>query len=409
MKEVKYLIIGGGIAGTNAASSIREKDTTGSILLVTAENNRLYSRVLLPILLAENSPLEYAYLKKDHFYTDNQIEFWSGKLVVKVDTQNKIAILDHGEEIGFEKLLIATGGQPNRLGVAGEDLAGIFTCKTIEDAEKISSHLKKSKTGAVIGGRFIAFDFIDIFRAHALKTTLLVKEESLFQPFLDLEGSDLLVNILQKDSVEVKFNQKTKAFGGQGKVEKVITESGLEIETDMVGIGIGISSKLDFLTDQELITNNHVETGEYLETKAQDVWAAGDVTRFRDLTSGRYHSLGNWANAADQGRVAGLNMAGTKTVFVATSSYSINFFKTSLSLLGDPSKVFATEVIKRGSADREAYGNLFMKDDHIIGATLIGLPQDRGSVGNLIKNKVRIVDKSKIADLDFDLKTLLTP
>lgn len=406
MKQVKYLIIGGGIAGTNAADVTRQKDPTGSILLVTEEKNRLYSRVLLPILLEEGSPLEYAYLKKEDFYPQNKVEFWTEKKVIKIDFSSKIALLEDNTQIGYEKLLLATGGEPNHLNVAGENLEGVFTFKTIEEAQIISKQLEKARSGVVIGGRFIAFDFINIFAKQKLKTTVLIREESFFQPFIDLEGGQLLTEILQKNGVETKFNQQTKAFFGNGKVEKVVTESGLEIPADIVGVGIGVTPNLKYLGDSDLIANNHIETNEYLETKVAGVWAAGDVTRFRDLNSGRYHTLGNWANAADQGLVAALNMTGTKTAFLATSSYSIKFFNSSLTILGDPNKNYATEVIKRGSITKEAYGNFFVNGDLIMGATLIGLPQERGTVGNLIKNKVKVA-KNKLVDLNFDLKEFL--
>ena len=156
-----------------------------------------------------------------------------------------------------------------------------------------------------------------------------------------------------------------------------------------------------------MILKKGVVTNEFLESSVPEIWAAGDVAEFYDPIYKHYHTLGNWSNASAQGRVAGLNMVGQKTAFETTSIYSINIFNSNFSVFGDQVVDQSTELIERGSLADGKLGRLLLRDDIIVGASLINLPVDRNVLSNLIKNKVRITAaKSKLSNLTFDLSTI---
>lgn len=405
--ETDYLIIGTGIAGTTAAQTIREKDLEASVILVGSENERLYSRVLLPYFLDGLIGEDQVYLLKDHYYSDHHLGLISGKTVTKINFLQKTAYLDDKTEIVFKKLLIACGGQPNKLTIPGNDLEGVHYFKTLADTTRLKLALKEAQKTVIIGGGFIAIDLAGDFRKRGKETTLIVMEPYFFSRFIDLEGGKLINEIFLQNGVKVFTADQATKILGTPKVTGVVTKSGREIRADLVGVGIGITPELAFLEGSGLNADRYIQTNEFLETTVKDVWAAGDCTRFYDLVTDRHHSLGNWANAADQGRVAGLNMVGDRVFLQAVSSYSTALFDSTLAIIGDTGSQNATSVVKRGSLQEKAYGNLFFKGDFLVGATLIGLVSDRGPIGNLIKNKVEITDKEKLENLNYDLRELL--
>lgn len=405
MKQTKYLIIGGGIAGTNAASTLRQKDPTSSITLITEEKERLYSRVLLPQYLRDTVTYEHLFLKKPDFYAAEKINFLTETKVTQLDDKNQV-VTTHRGEIHYEKLLLACGSKLIPWEVPGHELEGVVFLRTIEDTVKIKKLMETNSSAAVVGGGFIALELLSSFVKKGLKTTLIVREESFFVRFLDAAGGHLVEDIIKDQGVQILLEDEVAQVTGEGKVDGVITRKGQKIPGQIVGVGIGVAPKLGFLDNTTIVRSPFIETNKYLETTSPGVWAAGDVTFFEDVLTSRHHNVQNWANAADQGKVAGLNMSGEKVEFVSTSSYSIPFFNSSIAVLGDPNKNYATEIIKRGSREEKAMGEIYFKDSVIFGATLVGLTADRGPLTNLIKNQIEIEEKEKLRDLNFSLGNL---
>ncbi len=407
MTQTKYLIIGGGIAGTNAAHTLRQKDPEASITLVTDEKERLYSRVLLPQYLRDTVSYEGLFLKKPDFYTQEKINFLTQTKVTDLDDKAQIATTSKGV-IHYEKLLLACGIRLIPWEVPGYEKKGVVYLRTIEDSVDIRKLMDIAKEAVVVGGGFIALELLSSFIKKGLKTTLIVRENSFFVRFLEGDGGHLVEDIIREQGANIILEDEVSQVTGESSVEGVVTKRGQQISAQIVGVGIGVAPKLGFLDNTQVVRSPFIETNKYLETTSPNVWAAGDVTFFEDIMTSRHHNIGNWANAADQGKIAGLNMSGDKTEFVSTSSYSIPFFTSSIAVLGDPNKNYATEVIIRGSRDQKALGEIYFKDDFILGATLVGLPIDRGPLQNLIKNQVRIKDKDKLKSLDFSIGGLLS-
>lgn len=406
MTETKYLIIGGGIAGTNAAHTLRQKDPDATITLVTDEKERLYSRVLLPQYLRETVSYEGLFLKKPDFYTTENINFLPETKVTDIDDIAKTVTTSQGE-LQYEKLLLACGVSLIPWEVSGHEKEGVVYLRTIEDTVVIKKLMETASEAVVVGGGFIALELLTSFVKKGLKTTLIVRENSFFVRFLEEEGGHLVEDIIREQGVNIILEDEVTQVTGDGKVEGVTTKGGQQISSQLVGVGIGVAPKLGFLDHTKVVRSPFIETNKYLETTSPNVWAAGDVTFFEDTLTGRHHNIGNWANAADQGKIAGLNMSGEKTEFISMSSYSIPFFNSSIAVLGDPNKNYATQTVQRGSRDQGKIGDIYFKDDIILGAALVGLPMDRGPLQTLIKNQVRIKDKEGLKSLDFSLGSLL--
>src|SRR3989344_4150256 len=202
MQKIEHLIIGGGIAGTTAAETIRQNNVSAIIAIISDEPYRLYSRILLskPNFFLEKIPFEQIWLKKESWYAENNIRLISGKSAVRFDPQTKIVALNTGEELEYGKLLLAVGGCARRWGIPGAERSGIFYLRTLDDAKAImaavnpvrtdasrlveggiespplisalitdrsrrhSNGVKTAKHAVAIGGGFVSFEMCDMLR-----------------------------------------------------------------------------------------------------------------------------------------------------------------------------------------------------------------------------------------------------
>lgn len=416
MNKVNYLIIGGGIAGTTTAEFIRMHDSYGSISIVMEEPELLYSRVLLPHFLRDQISFERLYIRKEEHYREKNIELIKGTKVNKLNTQNSSVELDNGKIIEYGKLLVASGGKVNKLDIPGKDLNGVTYLRTVEDVKAIKNLMRSAKKAAVIGGGFIGIEFAQSFVKAGLDTTCFILEPYFWQHVVGENMGKLLSNILEKNRVKIIPEAEVSEFLGSKSLEKVRTKKGSEIEANIAGVGIGIHMNLDHLKDSDLKLNKGVIANEFLETNVENVWAAGDIAEFNDTLFDKHHLLGNWSNAAAQGKVAGPNTVvgwgppagGEREKFETVSAYTIGIFDNSFTFMGDPTADETTRLIERGSWEENKLGRIHIRNGIITGAALLNLPADRRPIENLIKNGVNIeASKDRLADSSFDLNKLL--
>ena len=416
MRQVDYLIIGGGVAGTSAAEFIRMHDSSGSITIIMEEPELLYSRVMLPHYLRDQVPFEKLYVRKPQQYDENKIELLKNTRANKIDTQKKEVDLSNGEKISYEKLLIASGGKVNKLQVPGVELKGITYLRTIQDAQEIKELISRVSNGVVIGGGFIGIEYAQSFQKAGIKTTCIIREPYFWSSVVGENIGRLINRILEENGVKIISENEVGEFIGEGGLEEIKLKDGKKIPVGIVGIGIGIRMDLDHLEGSGIKTNKGVVTNEYLETETKDIWAAGDIAEFYDALFDKYHQMGNWSNAAAQGKVVGTNMvagwsgkAGGREKFVAVSAYTISIFDKTFTLLGDPVADNKTETIERGSVEEGKLGNIHLRNGVISGAALLNLPADRRPIEELIKNRIKIeTSKEKLTDTSFSLNNLLS-
>ena len=409
MEKVDYLIVGGGVAGVTAAETIRENDSQSSVAIISDENEPLYSRIQLPHYLRSEFGLGGVYLRKWENYQQKNIQIFASKTASALDTKSRILTLDDGQKLIFSKLLIASGSKLNTLSLLGSNLKGVHYLRTITDANSILESMKEAKTAVVVGGGFIGLEFAHTFTTNNLKTTFLILEPYFWQRMWDETSGKLVEKILRENGVECLVNEETASLVGNERVDKLITKSGKTISTQIVGVGIGVRSSLEYLVGTSVnLEKNAALVNEYLETNVENIWAAGDITKFRDVILNKAHQMGNWRNAFAQGRRVGLNMIGQKEPFKQISAYTIKFFEATVSFVGDVFPRPEMQVISRGSFDYNAYGRILLKDNRVIGATLINLPTERSAIQQLIENNIEITSaKEKLGDLNFDLKGLV--
>lgn len=410
MRQFKYLIIGGGVSGTTAAETIRLNDKEGSIIVAGEEPYPAYSRVALSKheFYSKEWQEEKIWYRAPDWYSKENIELMAGKIAVSLDTGKKIVRLNDGEEINYEKLLVATGSCARKLVVPGSDKKNIFSLRNLDDAKAIRDKIPTIKKAIAIGGGFVSFEMCHILRQFKIDTTLILRESYYWEPILSRDEAAVVKDALVNGGVKILKNTEVGEVTGGESVEGIILKDGTKIECDMIIPGIGVVCSLDWLKNSGLEINKGILANEYLETNLPDVWASGDVAEFNDLILEERVQLGNWLNAQQQGRIAGLNMAGKKESFRVVSSYSTGGFGVSICFVGDVRPADDRMMISRGTKESKSWARLIIKDGEIIGATMINRAPELSLISKLIYTDFKVLGhENELADPGFDLKKLI--
>lgn len=397
MEIFDCLVIGGGVAGTNAAETFKKNNPQATVAILTDEPVRLYSRVLLPKFMRGQIGMEQVFLRKDEDYSTRGIKLVTSTKVTSIDTANCLVKTDNKGDFGYKKLLIASGGDVRRLGLPGEDLKGVFYFRTNTDSENIKNYLTGKKSAAVIGGGFIGLELAQTFVSYGIATRFLVLEEWFWQNLLGEESGKLMDAILKENGLVVSYNTSAAGFRGNDDVlTGVALKSGEEFAVDIVGIGVGIVPRTEFVPQNINMDKGRIVTNEFLQTNVANIWAAGDVTEFWDLILKMPLNYGNWVNASEQGRIVGDNMSGKITPFKMVSAYSIPIFNNNFTTVGTIRKDLAKEVVVLGNAASKKVAEVLVGSaGQVIGATLINYAEWRGMLTKMIESG-EVFDRTKL-------------
>jgi NAD(P)H-nitrite reductase large subunit len=420
MNHYKYLIIGGGVAGTTAAETIRATDKEGSIAIVSDEP-RMYSRIMLskPNFFLGKIPFDSVWLKTPEWYTENKIDFIGESLAVKLDTQNKTVELKDGKVLSYEKLLLATGGEACPWSLPGADKKGICYLRDLSEAKELTEQIKNAKSSIAVGSGFVSFEMCEMMRLAGLEVTLVMRAPYYWHPLLDEESGKMIEAALEKGGVKILRNSEVSEILGDDHIEGVILKNGEKIDCQLALIGIGLICNLDWVKNSGVEINKGILANEYLETNVPDIYTAGDVAEFNDIVLGERIQLGNWVNAQMQGRTAAMNMLASssaeasarqaKKPFKMVSFYTCIGFGLNIAMSGDVRVKDGYKIIKRGSPEINSFARIIVdENDEIIGATFINRTQDMGPINKLIETNFKVSGhESELSDINFDLKTLL--
>lgn len=308
-----YVLIGGGNASFYAAKALRENDFKGKIIILSAENYFPYDRIKCSKAFPEKGVQpESIELKNDAFFKQYSIEVKRNHKVASLNVEAKRVTTTTGKEYFYDKVLIATGGKVRKLDVPGANLTNVYTLRSVENTNTIISASNGSKKVVIIGSSFIGMESASALRKKGLEVHVVGPEEI---PFAAKWGErvGLMIKKLHEDNgVIFHSGRKVNAIEGKGKAERVVLDNGEVIETEFVVVGIGVTPATDFIEDLTIEKDDSVSTDEYLSID-DDLYAAGDVAQFPFRN--KMTRIEHWRLAAQQGMVAGANMAGKKKTF----------------------------------------------------------------------------------------------
>jgi 3-phenylpropionate/trans-cinnamate dioxygenase ferredoxin reductase subunit len=351
-------LIGGGVASVKAAQEIRKRDATGGIIIVSADHNMPYDRPPLSKNFLSNPAMtaDDAASKFDNFYPDNQIGLRLNTVVTNINRRAHTVTFQDGTELEYERLLIATGSRPKKLGVYKENSDSIYTLRTIDDASAIRGRIGDSKTVVVVGTGFLGPEVASHLKDKGLDVTLVGPAKYPWQKFASDEIGKFLKEYYESKGVHMLMESEVGGFElpQPDRPLRVMTKNEHALATDFVVLGVGVDINMELIVNAgvEYVRETGADVDEYLQTSDPDIYTAGDVSFFKDIAMDRKWHLEHHLNATWQGEVAGANLAGERKAYDKVPYFFSDFFDLHMILRGDTTdKTFTTVLGSLGDAE----------------------------------------------------------
>lgn len=407
-----YVIVGNGVSAIGAIEGIRQHDTKGTITVISDEAVPTYGRPLISYYLSDKIKFETLPFRPEEFYKNNGIEMRLGSRVLSIETKGKILILDSGDTVPYDKLLIATGGTPVKPNLPGIDGPGVHNFTTVAHAETLKELVDKVKKVVVIGAGLIALKAAEGFAEKGVEVTIVVRSR-IMRTYFDETAGELIVDHLEKNGIKFMQGTGTKEIVryDDGTIKGVETDKGL-VDADVVIVAAGVRPNMGLAAQAGLITKQGIRVDDFLATSDPDVYAAGDVAEAKDLLTGEFTVRPIWPNAYTQGRYAGLNMAGTNSPYTGGMSmnsityYGLPTISVGETNLADEEGYETTIHLDR---DNSIYRKLIFKKNVLAGCILIGDIDAAGFYTSFIKNGFELDEAAKERLMEGDPSPALWP
>ncbi|MBU0709794.1 MAG: FAD-dependent oxidoreductase [Candidatus Omnitrophica bacterium] len=410
MKE--FLIIGNSAAGVAGIESIRKNDKQSKITVISDEDYNSYCRCLISYYLSGEVKEDKILYRPESFYKENNINLLLNKKVVRIDPKKNRVILEDKSNLGYDSLLIATGASPKIPEITGIKKKGVFGFRTIKDAKEIEGLVPVTKTACVLGGGLIGLKAAYGLKKRGVDVKVIIGSKQVLSQMLDFESAQFVQKRLEENGIELILGQNVQEIIGNGDIKAVKLDSGKAIGCSLVIVGKGVSPNIGLIKDTQIKINRGVITGELLDTNIPNIYAAGDVSESFDIALGRHAVNALWPVAVEQGKTAGLNMAGEKTNYQGSVGMnSIEFFGLPIISLGiykAGKEELSLEELKLSQARSNNYKKLLLRNNVIIGAILIGNIKNSGIFLRLIRERTDISTiKDKLLQEDFAYPDIL--
>jgi 3-phenylpropionate/trans-cinnamate dioxygenase ferredoxin reductase component len=314
-----FVIVGAGLAGAKAAEELRSQGFDGRVVLVGEELDLPYERPpLSKDFLRGQMPEDKVFVHPAGFYDGQGIEVVPALRAVELDAGDHVVRFSTGEQLHYDRLLLATGAAPRRLPVAGADLEGVRYLRTLDDARILGKELHAAERLVVIGGGWIGSEVAASARQLGVAVTIVDPAPVLLERVLGPDIGAFYTSVHERHGVELRLGAGVEAVTGGSRVEAVHTTDGTTLPADLVVVGIGVNPRTEMAEGAGLDVDNGVVVDELLQTSVADVFAAGDVANAFHPVLGRHLRVEHWANAKHQGAAAAANMLGAGVSYERT-------------------------------------------------------------------------------------------
>jgi 3-phenylpropionate/trans-cinnamate dioxygenase ferredoxin reductase component len=410
-QQVEYLLIGGFASGYCAAE-LRKHGADGDILLVGREPEPPYERPpLSKEYLRGEAKREDAYVNPVSWYEENGVELRTGTNVMSLDVEARTAKLQGGEEVAFEKALLATGANVNILRVEGAGQEGIHYLRAFGNSDGIREAAEGAERVVLIGGSYIGCEVAASLTAKGTKCAIVMMEDVALSRTFGEEAGRWFHELLESKGVEIHGGETLEAFEGDGDVKGVVTESGKVVEGDVVVVGAGVkpdvmlAQKAGLEIDED---NGGVRCDATLQSSVEGIYAAGDVCSYDSRVHGRRLRVEHWDVAMQQGQHAARSMMGeAKPYEVVPYFFSDLADWAGLEYVGPATDW--DEVIWRGDRDSGEFAVFYVKDGKVAGALTVERSEELAHARTLLAEGVDVADekaKALLGDPDSDLAEL---
>jgi 3-phenylpropionate/trans-cinnamate dioxygenase ferredoxin reductase subunit len=409
-RHVAYALIGGGLAAGNCARWLRESGADGPILLIGRESDLPYNRPPCSKgYLQGKESREDVLFRPAQWYEEQGIEALTRVSAMKLDTAEKVVTLSNRETVSFDQALVATGANVKRINVEGSELEGIHYLRALGNSDTIRGDAA-GKRVVLIGGSYIASEVAASLTELGSVCTLVMLEPVVLSRGFGETAGRFLQDRLEERGITVYGDDALERFeGADGRVTRVITKAGHELEADAVVIGTGAipDVMLARAAGLELGESGGIKVDAHLQTAAPGIYAAGDVAEYESVVhGGRRMRIEHWDVAFNQGKTAALNMLGRKQPHdVVPYFFSDLSDWASLEYVG-PAQEWDQEIV-RGSPEEGEFIIFYMQEGRVAGALSVGRSDDLEHARRLLAAETDVAGRvDELADLSTDLASV---
>ena len=367
--QEKFVILGGGTAGYNAAAEIRNRNKTASIIMVSEEAKLPYLRTMLTKAMLADFAEEHMTISPKKWYEENQIEVLLETKAVAIDAENKKVNLETKEqstiEMDYDKLIVALGAYSFVPPIKGADYPQVVTIRNVVDVQKIKKILGEATDAVIIGGGVLGLEAACQLLIANLKVTVIENQERLLPRQLDPESSDRLAKALESKGLNFVTN------GGVSEITNHSVElvNGVSLPANLVIISTGVRPNLEVAKTAGLEIDRSIIVDSHMRTNIPGIYACGDCASVQGVN----YSL--WSEATAMGKVAGANAAGEEEEY-KLEGYPLLFIEPGISLyvVGDTRSELSEDkrVVERKDEEKGAVEKLFFDKDILVGAIILG-------------------------------------
>jgi 3-phenylpropionate/trans-cinnamate dioxygenase ferredoxin reductase component len=401
--DTTFVIAGAGLTAAKAAETLRDEGFDGRVVLIGAEAERPYERPPLSKDYLRGEAEGKPYVHDEGFYSERDIELRTATRAESIDPAASEIVLEGGEKLRFDRLLLATGAEPRRLSVPGADLDGVMYLRSIEDSDAIRERIEHGGRLITIGAGWIGAEVAASAREKGCDVSIVEVTSVPLERVLGPEVGAIYRDIHTDHGVDLLAETKLESFEGSDRVEAVRTADGRLIEADFVVVGIGVAPRTELAEKAGLPIDNGVVVNELLQIEGTEIFAAGDLANAAHPFFGERIRIEHWANALNQGPAAARNMLERSTPYDTIPYFFSDQYDVGMEYAG-----YATdwdEVVFRGDTESREFIAFWLKDGRVLAGMNVNVWEVTDDIQKLIRSRVK-VDVARLTDPDVPLDQL---
>jgi 3-phenylpropionate/trans-cinnamate dioxygenase ferredoxin reductase component len=401
-----FVIVGGGLAGAKAAQTLRDEGFDGRVVLLGDEDVAPYERPpLSKDYLRGDAGRDAIWAQEEGWYDAHDVELRTGTHVAEVVPASSEVVLDGGERIGYDQLLLATGSAAKRIPIPGAELEGVHVLRTVADSDALREALSPGARVVVIGAGWIGCEVAASARQRGAEVAMVAPEEVPLERVLGPEVGAIYRDVHAKQGVELVLGTGVEAIEGNGRASGVRVAGGRILPADVVVLGVGAAPRLELAQAAGLRVEDGVLADDRLRASVPNIYVAGDIARAQHPILGETVRVEHWGTALEQGPVAARNMLGQDVAYDRIPYFFSDQYDVGMEYAGHA--LTYDRVVFRGDPSTFEFMAFWMRGDRVAAGINVNIWDVNEDIQALVRNGASVSDEA-LRDPDVQLSGLVT-
>lgn len=326
MEQVQYLVVGSSHAALEAIDAIRMHDREGSLALVTRDAREPYSPTILPYVVSGRSAPDNVHLRKAEYFLEHRVACTFGRALVRIEPKRNIATLSDGAEIVYDKLLLATGAAPALPPIPGIETVPYHVLRTLDDALTLKAAIAVARRAVVLGGGLIGMHAAENLVRAGVSVTIVEKEPHILGAYFDATAAAIIEHTFVENGARIVTDRSVVGVAPRGGGAQLRLNDNETLDADLLLLAVGAKPDIGYLADTAVAHDAGIIVDESMRTSIANIWAAGDCAQGRDFFGEGQVLNSILPDAAEQGRIAGMAMAGDSALKSYAGAVPLNTY-----------------------------------------------------------------------------------